>query len=65
MIEGYVDAVEDEGTPPPRSIKANAPVAMLDILYRSTKPYDPDRDGGREKWLAERSSDHDKIIIRP
>ncbi len=43
VIEGYVDATEDDGTPPPQSIKADAPVAMLDILYRSAKPYDPAR----------------------
>ncbi len=65
VIEGYVDAVEDAGTPPPRSMKANAPVAMLDILYRSTEPYDPVRDGGREKWLAERDSERGQIFIRP
>jgi hypothetical protein len=55
IIEGYLDAMEDEGVEPPPSIQSSAPVDMLDILYRTNTPYDPVRHGTREELLSQKA----------
>lgn len=54
VLEGYIHAMEDEGTPPPESLSSQATFDMIDILYRSREPYDPLRHGTREILTGER-----------
>ena len=54
VMEGYVYAMEDEGAPPPESLRSRTTVDMIDILYRSREPYDPARHGNRERLIGER-----------
>lgn len=53
VIEGHIDSIKNEGVAPPDTMASANPVDMLDILYRSAKPYDPGLQGTREQLEAQ------------
>lgn len=54
VAQGYVQYMQDEGTPPPKTIRSDAPVDSIHILFRSLEKYDPARHGTRAELRAER-----------
>ncbi len=54
VMAGYSYAMEDEGTPPPQSIGSSELLDMIDIIYRSTEPYDSTLHGTKTELITER-----------